>query len=244
MRYAILSDIHANLEAFRAVLARIEELRADLVLCLGDVVGYSADPNACVDLVRSEGIACVMGNHDAAVCGIEEPDNFNLNARQAVYWTRERLTGENRSYVRELPRAMQIGDLFLCHGMINDTNNYLLFDSDARENFTLMEELPGRPLLCFFGHTHIKAAYSLAGPVLSRELGDEILLSGDKRYLINPGSIGQPRDRDPRAAFLLYDARERTIAFHRVAYDIAACQDKIIRAGLPARLAERLSQGT
>ena len=148
MRLAILSDIHANLEAFRAVLARIKELRADRLLCLGDVVGYSADPNACVDLMRSEGIACVMGNHDAAASGMVEPDHFNLPARQAVYWTRERLTGENRSYLRELPRVMQIEDLFLCHGTINDTNHYLLYDSDARENFTLMEDLPKRPRLC------------------------------------------------------------------------------------------------
>ena len=243
MRCAVISDIHANLEALRAVLARIIELGADRIVCLGDVVGYNADPNECIDLMRSKGTACVMGNHDAAACGIEEPDVFNTNAQQAVYWTREHLTGENRSYLRALPRAKQINDLFLCHGTVNDTNHYLLYDSDAQENFTLMEELLGRPRLCFFGHTHIKTAYSAAGPVLERELADEMRLSGNKRYLVNPGSVGQPRDGDPQAAFLIYDAREQTVVFHRVEYDIAACQDKIIRAGLPARLAERLSQG-
>jgi len=243
MRYAILSDIHGNLEAFRAVLERIGELNADRVLCLGDVVGYNADPNACVDLMGRENIACVMGNHDAAACGLEEPDNFNVNARQAVFWTREHLTPQNRTYLRELPRTMQIDDLFLCHGTVNDTNRYLLYDGDAQESFTLMERMPGRPRLCFFGHTHIRTAYSMAGQVLARELADEIHLSVDKRYLINPGSVGQPRDGDPRAAFLLYDARERTIAFHRVEYDIAACQKKILQAGLPARLAERLTMG-
>ena len=243
MRYAILSDIHANLEAFRAVLAMIGKLGADRVLCLGDIVGYGADPNACVDLVRSEGIVSVMGNHDAAACGIEEPDHFNLNARQALYWTRGRLTPENRGYLQELPRAMQIEELFFCHGTVNETNRYLLYDSDAQENFTLMEQLPGSPRLCFFGHTHIRVSYSIAGPVVGREPADGMFLADDKRYLVNPGSVGQPRDGDARAAFLLYDAQEHTIAFHRVEYDIASCQDKIIQAGLPARLAERLAMG-
>lgn len=243
MRYAILSDIHANLEAIRSVLARIGELRVDRVLCLGDVVGYNADPNECVDLVGREGIACVMGNHDAAACGIAEPHDFNLNARQAMHWTREHLSEENREFLRQLPRSMQIDDLVLCHGTVNDTNRYLLYDGDAQESFTLMEELPGRPRLCFFGHTHVKAAYSSAGPVLARERANSMSLSHDKRYLVNPGSVGQPRDGDPQAAFLIYDAQERTITFHRVEYDIAACQGKIIKAGLPARLAERLTMG-
>jgi len=243
MRYAVLSDIHANLEAFHAVLARTTALGADRVFCLGDVAGYNADPNECIDLVRSNGIACIMGNHDAAVCGIEEPDHFNQNARLAAIWTREHLTGENRSYLRELPRILQIDDCFLCHGTVNNTNRYLLYESDAQENFTLMEDLPGRPRLCFFGHTHIKAAYSMDGQVLARALSDEIHLSSDGRYLANPGSVGQPRDGDPRAAFLIYDTQERSIVFHRVEYDIAACQKKILQAGLPARLAERLIMG-
>jgi predicted phosphodiesterase len=243
MRYAILSDIHANLEAFRAVLARTAELGTDRVICLGDIVGYYADPNACVDLVRSEGVICILGNHDAVACGIEEPDVFNLEARTAILWTRERLLPENRSFLSGLPRVMQIDDMFLCHGSISDTNRYLLYDSDARENFALMVELPGRPLTCFFGHTHARAAYSLAGPVLAQELGDAILLSSNKRYLINPGSVGQPRDNDPRAAFIIYDAQERTVVFHRVGYDIASCRDKILRASLPTRLAERLMTG-
>jgi predicted phosphodiesterase len=243
MRYAILSDIHANLEAFRAVLARTAELRADRVLCLGDVVGYHADPNECIDLLRSNGIACVMGNHDAAACGIEEPDSFNPAARTAVLWTREVLTAENRGFLRDLPRHLQIDDMVLCHGSIRDTNQYILFDSDVWENFSLMEELPERPRTCFFGHTHVRAAYSLAPPLLSRELADEMPLSDDKWYLVNPGGLGQPRDGDPRAPFLIYDTADRTVVFHRAEYDIAACQRKILHAGLPARLAERLRMG-
>jgi diadenosine tetraphosphatase ApaH/serine/threonine PP2A family protein phosphatase len=243
MRYAILSDIHANLEAFRAVLARIAELGSDPVLCLGDVVGYNADPNECVDLVRSEGIACVMGNHDAAACGIEEPDNFNPTARAAVLWTRDVLTAENREFLQGLPRHLQINDMVLCHGSINETDRYLFEDSDVRENFSVMEALPIGPQVCFYGHTHMKAAYSLSKGALSRVLSDKIIMAGDTRYLINPGGVGQPRDGDPRAPFLVHDTVERTIGFLRVEYDVAACQKKILRAGLPARLAERLTMG-
>jgi diadenosine tetraphosphatase ApaH/serine/threonine PP2A family protein phosphatase len=243
MRYAILSDIHANLEAFRAVLARIAELGADRMLCLGDVVGYHADANACVDLVRSENMACVMGNHDTAACGIKEPDSFNPAARAAVLWTRGVLTAENKEFLRGLPRHLQINDMVLCHGSINDTDQYIFKDGEVRENLAVMETLPSKPLVCFYGHTHMKAAYSLAGGVLSRVLSDKILLTGGTRYLINPGGVGQPRDGDPQTPFLIYDAAERTVVFHRVEYDIAACQRKILRAGLPARLAARLAIG-
>jgi diadenosine tetraphosphatase ApaH/serine/threonine PP2A family protein phosphatase len=243
MRYAVLSDIHGNLEAFRVVLARVAELRADRVLCLGDVVGYNADPNACVNIVRNEGIACVMGNHDAAACGIEEPDSFNPAARVAVLWTREALTEENKEFLRGLPRLLQFSGMILCHGSINDRDYYIFEDSDVRENLAVMETLSSRPQLCFYGHTHMKAAYSLSGGALFRVLLDKIFLAGNTRYLINPGGVGQPRDGDPHTPFLIYDTADRTIVFHRVEYDIAACQRKILRAGLPSWLAERLAMG-
>jgi predicted phosphodiesterase len=243
MRYAVLSDIHANLEAFHAVLARIVEVGADQVLCLGDVVGYNADPNACIDIVRNEGITCVMGNHDAAACGIEEPDNFNPSARAAVLWTREVLTVENREFLRDLPRHLQINNIVFCHGSINETDQYLFEDSDVLENFSVMETLSNSTQVCFFGHTHMKAAYSLRGGTLSRVLPDKILLVDGTRYLINPGGLGQPRDGDPQAPFLIYDTAEGTVVFHRMEYDITACQRKILRAGLPTQLAERLTMG-
>ena len=243
MRYAVLSDIHANLEAFRAVLTRIAQLGADRIVCLGDVVGYNADPNECVDLVRSEGIVCVMGNHDSSACGIEGTDSFNPTARAAVLWTREVLTAENRAFLQGLPRRLQINDMVLCHGSINETDQYLFEESDVRENFAVMETLPNSPQVCFYGHTHMKAAYGLSGGVLARVLSDKALLAGGTRYLINPGGVGQPRDGDPQAPFLIYDTMESTIVFHRVECDIAACQRKILRAGLPARLAERLPLG-
>lgn len=243
MRYAILSDIHANLEALQAVLARVAALGADMVVCLGDIVGYNADPNECVDIVRRDGITCIMGNHDAVASGLAEPDTFNPAAREAVLWTRSVLAPEHALFLREQPSYLLIDNVALCHGSINDTNRYILDDSDVRDTFSLLETLAGHPRACFFGHTHVRAAYSLADRVLTRELTDEIRLSRERKYLINPGAVGQPRDGDPRAAFLIYDSRERMVLFRRVEYDITACQTKIIRAGLPVRLAQRLEMG-
>lgn len=243
MRYAILSDIHANLEALHAVLARIAELGADRVVCLGDLVGYNADPNECIDIVRRDVITCIMGNHDAVACGLEDPGSFNPAAKESVLWTRKRLTHENRSYLRGFPRELPIGDFFICHGSIHDTNRYILNDDDVRDNFLLMEDLPDRPRVCFFGHTHRRDVHHTRGDALAQERADSILIDGKKRYLINPGAVGQPRDGDPRAAFLIYDVKARNVIFYRTEYDIAACQAKIIRAGLPQRLAERLSFG-
>jgi len=243
MRYAILSDIHANLEAFRAVLDRIAALGADRIVCLGDIVGYNAEPNACVAIVRSEGMACVLGNHDAAACGLQEPDNFTPAARQAALWTRDALTSENRAFLQQLPRRLQIGDFVLCHGSVDDTDRYLLYESDVRGALAVMASLPGSPGLCFFGHTHLQVAYRCTGREIARERANTFVLSRGSRYLVNPGGVGQPRDGDPRAAFLLYDAGERSITLHRVEYDIPAAQDKVLRAGLPPRLAERLALG-
>jgi predicted phosphodiesterase len=243
MRYAVLSDIHGNLEALTAVLVRIAELGADGFLCLGDIVGYNADPNACIEIVRSEGMVAVLGNHDAAACGLSEPDSFNPWARHAVLWTRRQLSGENREYLRGLPREHAMSGLFLCHGAIHDTDRYLLTMKDLHENFSLMDGLEGRPRICFYGHTHLQQAFSKTGSAVSREKVAALRLDEGKRYLVNPGAVGQPRDNEPKAAFLVYDEGEQRITFHRVEYDIAACQDKIIRAGLPPRLAERLAEG-
>jgi len=243
MRYAILSDIHGNLEALQAVLARTARLGADMVVCLGDLVGYNADPNECVDIIRSDGIICIMGNHDEAACGLAEPYGFNPAAREAALWTRTVLTLEHQIFLRELPRYLLIDNIVLCHGSINDTSRYILDDADVRDNLSLMDGLPGGPRACFYGHTHVRAACHAEGQVIAKEPGDEISLHRDRKYLINPGAVGQPRDGDPRAAFLLYDSHARNVTLYRTEYDIAACQSKILSAGLPAGLAERLSVG-
>jgi diadenosine tetraphosphatase ApaH/serine/threonine PP2A family protein phosphatase len=243
MRCAVISDIHANLEALRSVLAAVAPLRPERIFCLGDLVGYNADPNECVALARREGIVCVLGNHDAAASGLTEPDHFTPAARTAALWTRAALTGENRTFLRQLPRQLQLGGVVLCHGSIDDTDRYLLRDDDLRDASARMEGLPGRPDLCFFGHTHVQIAYRITGGDIVREGEGGFPLLRGSRYLVNPGGAGQPRDGDPRAAFLLYDAEGRRISFRRVEYDIAAAQDRILRAGLPARLAERLARG-
>jgi putative phosphoesterase len=243
MRYAILSDIHGNLEALQAVLARIAAVRADAVVCLGDLVGYNADPNLCVEVMRRESIACVLGNHDAAACGLSELDNFNPAAREAILWTRNVLAPEHGIFLRELPRSILIDDIVLCHGSINDTNRYISDDNDVRDTFSMLGKLPGQAKVCYYGHTHIRAAYSLDGPIITHELINEITMDQDRKYLINPGAVGQPRDGDPRAAFLIYDSIARNVTFYRIAYDVAASQAKIIRAGLPVRLAKRLTLG-
>jgi predicted phosphodiesterase len=244
MRTAVISDIHANLEALQAVLTRIEVLRVDEIVCLGDIVGYNADANECVDIVRTMKIRCVLGNHDACAAGLEEPDGFNPVARRAVLWTRAELTDENSLFLRKLPREQRVGDIFLFHGSIHDTNRYILYMNDAADNFTLLAGMGIFLRVGFFGHTHVRAVLYYYQRAVSVDLASDLKLAEEKRYLINPGSVGQPRDGDPRASFLVYDADDHRVTFNRVEYDVHACQDKIIRAGLPSRLAERLASGT
>jgi len=244
MRTAVIADIHANLEALQAVLTRIEVLRADKIVCLGDIVGYNADANECVDIIRTMKIRCVLGNHDACASGLEEPDGFNPVARRAVLWTRAELTVENRLFLRNLPREQQVGDIYLFHGSIHDTNRYILYMNDAADNFTQLAGMGNSLRIGFFGHTHVRAVLHYYQRSVSVDLATDLKLAEEKRYLINPGSVGQPRDGDPRASFLVYDAGDHRVTFNRVEYDVHACQDKIIRAGLPSRLAERLASGT
>lgn len=244
MRYAILSDIHSNLEALSVVLERTRSLGADATFCLGDIVGYNANPNECVEIVRSEGIRCILGNHDSRAAGMEEPDDFNTLAERAVLWTRSQLTAENSDFLKSLPRELRVDDIVLFHGSIQDTDRYILQKEDIVDNFRSLLALPGGPRIGFFGHTHMRIAFALAGGVASLDYGDVLTVYPDRHYLINPGSVGQPRDGDPRAAFALYDNQERTVSFHRVEYDVRSCQDKVIRAGLPPRLAERLAVGS
>lgn len=243
MRYAVISDIHSNLEALSAFLEKIEKLNIDKVVCLGDLVGYNANPNECLDLVKEHGFLCVMGNHDSRVAGLEEPTDFNYHAEAAVYWTRGVLTDENREFLKSLPRALLVDNRFLAvHGWITDTDRYILGANDARRNFQLLKESYSVNL-CFFGHTHVAISYI--------ESDHSVLMNADKTlevkknfsYLVNPGGLGQPRDRDPRAPFVVYDSKDAGITHYRIDYDINATADKIIKAGLPERLAERLKLG-
>jgi putative phosphoesterase len=224
MKYAVISDIHSNLEALRSVLSGIDAIGPDAIICLGDIVGYGADPNACADIIREREIPSVMGNHDAAAAGVTEPYNFNSAVREAALWTRSELTKENRSFLAALPDRLETEHFLAVHGAISDPDKYILVYRDAEPEFSLM----GGHTLCFFGHTHVPAHHkSPAGP---------------ERHLINPGSVGQPRDRNPRAAYVIYDT-ESGIEFRRAEYDIRSARKKIIEKGLDPRLAERLSYG-
>jgi predicted phosphodiesterase len=243
MRIAVIADVHSNLEALEAVLDRIRTLNVDEIVNLGDIVGYNANPNECIDIVRNEKIGSVLGNHDACVSGLETPFRFNPIARLAVFWTREHLTNENRSFLLALPREKRGLDCLLFHGSIHDTNRYMLTRDDARNNFRSLAELRDALTLGFFGHTHVRTAFIDHLGNIQREQSLQLTLSSEKRYLINPGSVGQPRDGDPRASFLVYDRDDRTVSFFRVEYDIKKCQDRIIQAGLPPQLAERLEWG-
>jgi predicted phosphodiesterase len=243
MRIAVIADIHSNLEALQAVLDRIQAVNADEIVCLGDIVGYNASPNECVDIVRDKKVLSVIGNHDACASGLEEPYRFNALARTAIFWTRECLTKENRSFLMDLPREKRAYDCFLFHGSIHDTNRYIISRDDVENNFQSLAGLDRTLTFGLFGHTHVRTAYIDHRGVISQNRSPELTLFAEKRYLINPGSVGQPRDGDPRAAFLVYDREDSSVRFFRVEYDIKRCQDRIAQAGLPLQLAERLAWG-
>jgi diadenosine tetraphosphatase ApaH/serine/threonine PP2A family protein phosphatase len=245
MRSLIISDIHGNLEALDTVLTVLGG-RYDDVLVLGDLVGYGADPNGVVDRVKSlNPRAVIRGNHDKVAAGLEDGDSFNAVARSAVLWTFEALTPENREYLSNLPEGpVEIDDLLeICHGTPYDEDAYLFDELDALRAF----EAATRPV-CLYGHTHVAVAFRysdsldiVAGP--GDTAGACIDFAPDARYLINPGSIGQPRDGDPRAGAAIVDHDRREIELFRIPYPIEEAQRKIRLAGLPEILAKRLSVG-
>ena len=246
MRYLIISDIHANLEALEAVLAAAPADTWDRVIVLGDLVGYGADPNAVVDRVRElNPLAVIRGNHDKACCGIEDASNFNQVARIAASWTEDTLTPANRDYLRELPAGPVVIDerVEICHGAPYDEDHYIFDAEDARRALEA-----GDRQLCLFGHTHLPVVFRRNGKVCDGFLpeGDSdttLLLEKGVRYVVNPGSVGQPRDGDPRAAFAIYDTAGPTLTLRRVPYAVDAAQRRILGAGLPASLANRLAVG-
>ena len=233
------------MEALTAVLGSVKRKKMDRVLVLGDLVGYGASPNQVVDTVRKTKNATVIrGNHDKVAAGIESGENFNRAALQSAQWTRKKLTPENRSYLNHLPQGPVLvdGEIFVSHGTPLDEDAYLFSDYDAYEVFQVMDFN-----LCFFGHTHLPVIYAVSNQRLYtfRPNGDRVrieLVPGFK-YLINPGSVGQPRDKNPMAGYAIFDSDNRTVTFKRVEYSIPKSQDKILKAGLPQSLANRLAIG-
>jgi diadenosine tetraphosphatase ApaH/serine/threonine PP2A family protein phosphatase len=241
VRYAVLSDVHANLEALEAVLTDAAP-RADGVLCLGDVVGYGADPEACVELLATRGQVLVAGNHEHGVAGLLDLDWFNPWARTAAEWTRERLDDAHRAWLGALPLTAEVGDATLVHASPDrpDEWEYLM---SAEDGFAVFGAFATR--LCFVGHSHLPGVWSLGSSGPAFEPGSvEIALEAGRRYLVNVGSVGQPRDRDPRAAYALWDLDRGVVAIRRVAYDVGAALAKILASGLPRFLADRLALGS
>ena len=256
MKYLIISDIHANLEALEATLAAAGAY--DRALVLGDLVGYGADPNAVIDRVRAmPNVTIIRGNHDKVGAGIEDVEGFNHLARFAIAWTASTLTPDNKAWLAALPQGPVIADegVEICHGTPFDEDVYIFDDLDA-----LRALRAARRPLCLFGHTHVPAVFQLADPtpdvngrfrsegeldVVGPPRGVEFRLdmTPRARYLVNVGAVGQPRDGDPRAAYGFVDTEARTVTLMRAAYDIGGAQGKIIAAGLPEVLAQRLAVG-
>ncbi len=246
MRYGVISDIHSNLEALEAIFDEIDSIGVDKTICLGDIVGYNANPNECIDILRKRGVESVMGNHDSRAAELEEPSDFNPLAATAVIWTREVLTETNKSYLSRLPRSLKIDETFLAvHGWINDTDRYIQNTDDAEANFELLWDCsPLTPIkICFFGHTHIARSFIKDDNEVREARERRISIESKRLYLVNPGSVGQPRDLDPRASFAVFDSEKSEINMYRVEYDIESCSKKVLKAGLPKLLAERIKLG-
>jgi predicted phosphodiesterase len=248
MRLLILSDIHANLTALDAALTCARNGGAwDKIACLGDLVGYGPDPNEVIARLRELDTVIIRGNHDKVGCGLEEPEGFNPAAKSAALWTRDQLTPENREYLREMPRGpLRLEGVELVHGASHDEDEYVFSAAQALEGL-----LDATVPLTFFGHTHVQGGFVLRDErveVLFPRVppGESFLplsLEPGMRYLVNPGSVGQPRDGDPRAAFVIADIGAAQVQFGRAPYDIARVQERMTRAGLPAGLIQRLSIG-
>ncbi len=241
MLVAVISDIHANLEALEAVLEDIDRVGADTVICLGDVVGYGPDPNPCTEVVSKIALACVAGNHDHAALGLTDITYFNVYAREAVLWTRSVLTETARTYLRACPLQDVFKGALLVHGSPVEPEdwNYILSVGDARRAFDRFDES-----LCFVGHSHVPGVFDLDSRGFVDVLeATELRFEEGHRYIVNVGSVGQPRDWDPRAAYGLWDTEENTFKLRRLAYDVQATQRKILAAGLPEFLATRLAIG-
>ncbi len=246
MRYLVLTDIHANLEALDASIADARARGYDQTLVLGDLVGYGADPNAVVERVRSlKPIAVVRGNHDKVACGLEQAEGFNAVAKSAARWTLDVLIPEYREWLAALPPGpIDVDDVVqICHGSPFDEDAYIFDELDALRALKIANRQ-----LCLFGHTHYPVTFELSpdgfdsvGPAPAAEA--VITLKPDAKYLMNPGSVGQPRDGDPRAAYAIVDTTRRCVELIRLKYPVEEAQAKVIRAGLPEVLAQRLAVG-
>ncbi len=232
MRLAIISDIHGNVEALTTTLDLINTRSVDEVVCLGDVVGYGANPNECLALVRERCTVILLGNHDAAAVDLSVANQFTMNARLSAIWTNQVLHDENKEFLKNLPFTKARDDIFLTHASPYDPEewNYIITDLDARDAFQSFVQR-----ICFVGHSHI--------PIIFSETGNAAAVSNRDRFVVNVGSVGQPRDGNPKLSFGIFDTEDWTYENIRAKYDAVTAAEKIRKAGLPRALADRLMVG-
>jgi predicted phosphodiesterase len=245
MRYLVLSDIHSNKEALGAVLSFVRRKPWDKAVFLGDLVGYGANPNQTVDMVRAlKPLAAIRGNHDKVCAGLEEGELFNRIALEAAHWTRRKLTRANLAWLKSLPEGPVVvdGAFAISHGTPIDEDAYIFGEIEALNVFR-QTEFP----VCFFGHSHFPVIFALSPDAITTVLtvapSFRFKLREGVRYLINPGSVGQPRDGNPLASFAIYDSDSRSVTIHRIGYRVREAQARILKAGLPRPLADRLAIG-
>lgn len=239
MKYAIIADIHANLEAFETVLDDCKAQQVTHYACLGDVVGYNANPKECLDMVRAMAMPCVKGNHDEYCSGETDLEGFNPHAAEAINWTRSQLTEDDRKWLRELRYIRLVANFTIVHATLDGPQRWgYVFDKlAAAASFTYQNTS-----VCFFGHTHVPVAFVRDAQVRGGTYS-KFKVEPGKKYFVNVGSVGQSRDGVPKATYVVYDLNEGSIELRRLDYDMATTQQKILDAGLPPRLAERLALG-
>jgi len=243
MKYGLFSDVHANLEAFQSVIDALRKEKVDRYVFLGDIVGYGADPKKCIELLKSlikeHHCQCVAGNHDYAVCDLTSAENYNQSAREAIEWTKAQLDKGDMEFLAQLPLVERIDNFTIVHAnLISPKDWAYIFDiDDASPNFKLCADP-----VCFIGHSH-KSIIFKAKDSMDWLVTDKVNIEDDTKYIINIGSVGQPRDGNPKSSFAVYDTENARVEIHRIGYDISAAQEKIINAGLPKILASRLSSG-
>jgi predicted phosphodiesterase len=242
MRYAIIADIHANLEAFMAILHDIEQREGfDIIWCLGDVVGYGPDPQACIQLLREYEHIFIAGNHDRAATGRIDTFDFNASAYRAVGWTAAQLSDSDIEYLDQAPEMVTVEDFTLVHGSPRSPLlEYILSTSVAEENFNYFDTR-----YCLAGHSHLPCIFEeTEGGIIQAQFDDEAVWPmGEHRLILNPGGAGQPRDGDPRASYAIYDSEQMLVTHYRVEYDLHITQKKMLEAGLPQTLIQRLGRG-
>jgi len=246
MRIAVIADIHSNREALESVLTQIDQEGVEAILNLGDLVGYNASPNECLELLQGRNVWSLAGNHDLALLDPERAQYFNIIAYQALMWCRQQLRPEFLEFLQGLPLLReQPGSFLACHGTPASPDTYIAYHFQGKRVLKHLLRQAHLPV-CFFGHTHRRALWyrDIRGTVALRQISPtRMRLSPEEHYLINPGSVGQPRDGNPEAGYAIFDDEEFSIHFKSAPYDISGAQRRILAAGLPPYLAERLAQG-